>query len=169
LYLDMKTLLPDDMLTKVDRASMAVGLEVRVPLLDYRIVELCAGMPRSLKLTGGRGKVVLRKVVGGWLGPDVADRPKKGFDVPVDAWFRGPLGDLVHGALDCPAAACREWIDPRAISRILRDHERGVRNNGAILWSLLTLELWAQAYVVEPVGQENSEVKNTLEPVEVSA
>jgi asparagine synthase (glutamine-hydrolysing) len=153
LYLDMKTLLPDDMLTKVDRASMAVGLEVREPLLDYRLVEFAARLPAEQRLE----KRILRETLGGWLGPQFAQRPKKGFNVPVDAWFRGPLRQLSHDLLDCPAAACAEWIAPEAIRRVLRDHERGVRNDGHVLWTLLSLELWARAYVP-------ARVKATAEP-----
>ena len=88
LYVDMKTLMVDDILTKVDRASMAVGLEVRVPLLDHRLVELAARMPTSMKLAGKTGKYVLRQVLERWIGREAASRPKKGFDVPVDTWFR---------------------------------------------------------------------------------
>jgi len=150
LYLDMKTLLPDDMLTKVDRASMAVGLEVRAPLLDYRLVELAARMPAALKFAGRQGKVVLRRVVADWLGPDVARRPKKGFDVPVDEWFRGELRHLAHDALLSSDTLCDKWIDTRAISRLLQAHAGGMRNNGAILWALLSFELWARAYIGSP-------------------
>ena len=146
LYLDMKTLLPDDMLTKVDRASMAVGLEVREPLLDYRLVEFAARLPTEQRLE----KRILRETVGNWLGPGFASRPKKGFNVPVDAWFRGPLRQLSHDLLDSSAAMCAEWIAPEAIRRVLRDHERGIRNDGHVLWALLSLELWARAYRPAP-------------------
>ena len=169
LYLDMKTLLPDDMLTKVDRASMAVGLEVRVPLLDYRIVELTARMPTALKLAGRQNKIVLRHAVRNWLGPDVADRPKKGFDVPVDDWFRGPLRDLACDTLEGRDALYHQWVDPRGVRSLLRDHRIGLRNNGAILWALLSLELWAQAYASESIHTTGQIVRPHESLLEVGA
>ncbi len=143
LYLDMKTLMVDDILTKVDRASMAVGLEVREPMLDYRVVELAARMPCALRLD----KRVLRNVLTDWVGQDVARRSKRGFNVPVDAWFRGPLRAMSHDLLLSPDALCRDFLEPRAIRRLVADHERGLRSEGHVLWALLSLELWARIHV----------------------
>ncbi|GMU21547.1 MAG: putative asparagine synthetase [glutamine-hydrolyzing] [Phycisphaerae bacterium] len=140
LYLDMKTLMVDGILTKVDRASMAVGLEVRVPLLDYRLVELVARMPTALRV----GKRALRQVVARWLGPAFADRPKKGFDVPVDAWFKGPLRMMAGDLLLSSSARCAEWIDRQAMRRLFRQHQSGLLMGGSALWALLSLELWAR-------------------------
>ncbi len=146
LYVDMKTLMADDILTKVDRASMAVGLEVRTPLLDYRLVEMCARMPARLKLDGRRDKVVLREVVERWLGPDVGRRRKKGFDVPVNEWFRGPLRAMAADLLTSRETMCSQWIETGAVSRLLSRHQSGMSTNGHILWALLSLELWARSY-----------------------
>jgi asparagine synthase (glutamine-hydrolysing) len=146
LYVDMKTLLPDDMLTKVDRASMAVGLEVREPLLDHRVVALAARMPVTMKRAGSRDKVVLRRVLANWVGPSFADRPKKGFDVPVDAWCRGPLRPMVEDGLFSHDSLVAEWIDRRSMQRIMTAHQRGSRTFGSVLWALLSLELWARHY-----------------------
>ncbi len=146
LYMDMKTLLPDDMLTKVDRASMAVGLEVRVPLLDHRLVELTARMPTTMKLNGTTGKHVLRRTLAGWVGDDIANRPKKGFDVPLDEWFRGPLNGWMRDLLTTRDTLCGEWIDPAAIRRTIDIHQSGLRRHGAVLWTLCTLELWARRH-----------------------
>jgi len=143
LYMDMKTLLPDDMLTKVDRASMAVGLEVRVPLLDHRLVELAARMPTAMKLNGTTGKYVLRRTLAGWVGDGIAQRPKKGFDVPLDEWFQGPLRGWARDLLTARDTQCGEWIDPAVIRRTLDIHNSGLRRYGAVLWTLCTLELWA--------------------------
>jgi asparagine synthase (glutamine-hydrolysing) len=143
LYLDMKTLLPDDMLTKVDRASMAVGLEVREPLLDYRVIEQAVQMPSEDRLD----KRALRRVLAGWAGPQIAARPKKGFDVPVDAWFRGPLREMAHDLLTSPQASVNEWLEPRAVRGLLGEHNRGLRSNGSVLWTIMMLELWARAFV----------------------
>ncbi|HPD30805.1 MAG TPA: asparagine synthase (glutamine-hydrolyzing) [Phycisphaerae bacterium] len=150
LYVDMKTLMVDDILTKVDRASMAVGLEVRTPLLDYRIVELSARMPAWLKLDGRRDKVVLRDTVRRWLGPDVAGRRKKGFDVPVNEWFRGPLRPMASDLLMSPEAVCSQWIDQVAVRALFARHQSGISANGHILWALLSLELWARQYARGP-------------------
>jgi len=146
LYVDMKTLMVDDILTKVDRASMAVGLEVRVPLLDHRIVELAGRLPVALKRVGARNKIILRQTLARWLGPETARRPKKGFDVPLDAWLRGPLKPLVHDTLLAGDSRCRQWIDPRRVRRLVEDHQRGWHAYGPVLWTLLSLELWARCY-----------------------
>jgi len=146
LYVDMKTLMVDDILTKVDRASMAVGLEVRTPLLDYRLVELSAQMPTWLKLDGRRDKVVLRDTVQRWLGPHVAGRRKKGFDVPVNEWFRGPLRAMADDLLTFREAVCSEWIDQAVVRDLIHRHQNGISANGHILWTLLSLELWARQY-----------------------
>jgi asparagine synthase (glutamine-hydrolysing) len=142
LYLDMKTLLPDDMLTKVDRASMAVGLEVREPLLDYRVVEAAARMRPELRMN----KVALRRVLAQWVNPAVAQRRKKGFDVPVDAWFRGPLREMAHDLLASPKARVNEWLHARSVRRMLSEHELRLRANGSVLWAVLMLEMWARTF-----------------------
>ncbi len=146
LYADLKTLLPDDMLTKVDRTSMAVGLEVRVPFLDHRLVELAGRMPVRMKLRAGVGKYVLREMLTRRMGARVAHRRKKGFDVPLDAWFRGPLREMRREVIEGDDAAISAWIAPADVRRIAREHDRGLRSNGRVLWALLTLELWARAF-----------------------
>lgn len=146
LYVDMKTLLPDDILTKVDRTSMAVGLEVRTPLLDHRLVELAARLPAWLKLDGRRDKVILREVVARWLGPDPARRRKRGFDVPVDEWFRGPLRAMADEVLLSRDAACSQWLDTAAVRELIARHQQGLSANGHILWALLSLEMWARGF-----------------------
>ncbi len=142
LYLDMKTLLPDDMLTKVDRASMALGLEVREPLLDYRVVERAARLPPAMRL----GKRALRQVLASWTTPSVAKRRKKGFDVPVDAWFRGPLRPMAHDLLAAPGARLNGWLRPKAVRKLLNEHDCRRRNNGSVLWAIMMLELWARQW-----------------------
>ena len=143
-YLDMKTLLADEILTKVDRTSMAVGLEVRVPLLDYRLVELSARMPTALKLSNGVGKRVLRQTVERWVGSESATVAKHGFDVPTDEWFRGPLRSVLYDELLSPAARLRQWLEPAAVENLIRDHVSGSGNHGQTLWTVFMLEQWAQ-------------------------
>ena len=154
LYVDLKTFMVDEILTKVDRASMAVGLEVRTPLLDYRLVEFAAQLPTGLKLAGTRGKAILRDTCARWLGTDVAERPKHGFDVPTDNWFRGPLRSMAYDLLTGPGSRAGEWLEDGAINRLLRDHDRGIRANGRTLWAILNLELWARAHTREEATVE---------------
>jgi len=162
LYVDMKTLMVDGILTKVDRASMAVGLEVRVPLLDHRIVELAARMPTSLKYNGTTNKRILRETLSQWAGPTIAHRKKKGFDVPVDAWFRGPLREMSYDLLAARSSVSREWLDRRAVHRIIHDHHRGLRANGPVLWALLCLELWGRTYGTDAESQQHVRQDSTL-------
>ncbi len=142
-YVDTRTLLADEILTKVDRASMAVGLEVRPPLLDHRLVEFAARLPVSMKLAGSQGKRVLRQTVARWLGAGFSQPPKRGFDVPTDAWFRGPLRSMAMELTE-PGAACSDWLDPSAVRRLVRHHLSGRVNGGQSLWAVLMLELWAR-------------------------
>lgn len=145
LYLDMKTLLADEILTKVDRTSMAVGLEVRVPMLDHRLVELATRLSAAAKLGNGEGKAILRKIVGRRLGTSCGRTPKHGFDVPTDVWFRGPLRERLYDTVLSRSSACRDWIDMNAADRLVRHHLSGAGNHGWTLWTLLTLEQWADA------------------------
>ncbi len=158
LYLDMKTLLPDDMLTKVDRASMAWGLEVREPLLDYRLVELATRMPPACKLHGATGKRVLRRVLRHWGDEPAGIQSKRGFTIPVDAWFRGPLRPMSIDLLTDSGSITRDWLEPRAVRALLREHDAGLRTNGHVLWMLVTLELWGRAFL-RP--QEHAGVRDT--------
>jgi asparagine synthase (glutamine-hydrolysing) len=158
LYLDMKTLLADEILTKVDRTSMAVGLEVRVPMLDYRLVELSARLPVSLKLKDGCGKRVLRRTAERWLGPDSAGTAKHGFDVPTDEWFRGPLRDVLSDELLSAGARIRNWLQPRAVEQLIRSHLSGTGNHGQTLWSLFMLEQWAQSCRPAPRAEWDEKV-----------
>lgn len=136
-YLDYKTYLPGDILTKVDRASMAHGLEVRVPLLDHLLVGWMARVPRSLKLRGSEGKYLLKRALEPYLPRAVLYRPKAGFAVPVADWFRGPLRDDLRMALQQPQLLDSGIFDPTALHRLMAAHQAGDRDYSAALWSLL--------------------------------
>ena len=139
-YADMKTYLPGDILTKVDRASMAHSLEVRVPLLDHPFVEWAARVPPALKLKGREGKYLYKKALEPYLPRDVLYRSKMGFAVPLGAWFRGPLRDTVRTALAGPILAETGMFDMGYVAGLVRDHQSGVREHSSVLWSLLMFE-----------------------------
>ncbi|WJW74456.1 amidotransferase 1, exosortase A system-associated [Thiohalobacter sp. IOR34] len=139
-YLDIKTYLPGDILTKVDRASMAHALEVRVPILDHEFVEWVAGLPPGLKLRGHEGKHVFKRALRSHLPEDILYRRKMGFAVPLAAWFRGPLRERLRAALLGPTLADSGLFDQGFIARLVEQHQSGRRDHSAVLWSLLMFE-----------------------------
>jgi asparagine synthase (glutamine-hydrolysing) len=139
-YLDMKTYLPGDILTKVDRASMAHALEVRVPLLDHPLVEWISSLQPDLKLRGGEGKYVFKKAMEPYLPDDILYRPKMGFGVPLAGWFRGPLRETVKEAVLNPVMAGSGHFDMDYLSTMVDQHQAGLRDHSASLWSLLMYE-----------------------------
>jgi len=145
-YLDMKTYLPGDILTKVDRASMAHALEVRVPLLDHKLVEWISGLPPDLKLKGREGKYVFKKSMEPHLPDDILYRPKMGFAVPLAAWFRGPLKQRIRDAVLGPAMAESGSFDMNFLKTMLDQHQAGLRDYSAGLWSLLMYESFLRRY-----------------------
>lgn len=147
LYVDIKTYLCDDILVKVDRASMAVGLEVRVPILDHRFMEFMAEIPSDLKLRGGQGKYLFKQAVRPCLGKDIVDRPKMGFSVPLGEWFRGPLREMTEDTLFAPDAFIRSVIDTDAVRRIWRAHQAGVSRMESMIWAVFMLEQWGRNFL----------------------
>ena len=141
--LDLRTYLPGDLLLKADIASMAHSLEVRSPLLDHAVVELGLALPDRLKARGREGKVALRRAFAAELPPEVSERGKTGFGVPLGRWFREDLRELARDAL----ATDRGWFRPEAVTRLLDEHESGRRDHGHRLWCLLMLELWVREHV----------------------
>ncbi len=139
-YLDMKTYLPGDILTKVDRASMAHSLEVRVPLLDAEFANWVGGIPSSLKLKGGEGKYIFKKALEGNVPDDILYRDKMGFAVPLASWFRGPLKDTVERRLLGPAMRDSGIFDVDYIATLLKQHGSGARDHSPPIWALLVFE-----------------------------
>jgi asparagine synthase (glutamine-hydrolysing) len=139
-YLDMKTYLVGDILTKVDRASMAHALEVRVPLLDHKLVEWISGLPVSFKLRGHEGKYIFKKALEPHLPNDVLYRDKMGFSVPLAGWFRGPLRQRVSDALMGPILADTGIFNKVFLKELIDQHQSGRRDYSAALWSLLMFE-----------------------------
>jgi len=139
-YLDMKTYLPGDILTKVDRASMAHALEVRVPLLDHKLVEWISGLPPDMKLQGNEGKYVFKKSLKPYLPDDILYRNKMGFAVPLAGWFRGPLRERVREALLGPQLADTGIFNREFLAEIVEHHQSGRRDYSAPIWTLLMFE-----------------------------
>ena len=139
-YVDLKTYLPGDILTKVDRASMANSLETRAPLLDHNFAEWTAGIPASLKLRNGEGKYVFKRALESRLPHDILYRPKQGFNVPLAAWFRGPLRDRVRSALTGPHLAETGWFNTGFIKSAFDEHVSGMRDYSTLIWSLLMFD-----------------------------
>ncbi|MBC8291353.1 MAG: asparagine synthetase B, partial [Planctomycetes bacterium] len=157
---DMATLLPDDYLVKVDRASMANGLEVRPPMLDHEFLELCATVPSSLKIRSGETKWLLREAAKSMLPPSILDRPKQGFEIPLDAWLRGPLRPMFEDSVLSQSSSVTGLIDQSVARRMYAHHENGAGRHGSTLWSLLSLAFWADEHLSEspPVSHDlNSE------------
>ncbi len=139
-YLDMKTYLPGDILTKVDRASMAHALEVRVPLLDHKLVEWISGLPPHFKLNGGEGKYIFKKALSGHLPDEILYRPKMGFAVPLANWFRGPLRERMKDALLGERLLDSGIFDRKFLEHLVEEHAAGRRDYSAPIWSLLMFD-----------------------------
>ncbi len=150
LDLDVTTYLPEDLLVKVDIASMAVALEARSPFLDHKVAELMASLPPRLKVRGLTGKVLLKRLMRDRLPRRILDRPKKGFGVPVGDWFRGRLRDHLSDVLFSESAVGRGWFRPEAIRHLIDEHDRRIKDHTERLWALLFLEHWARQYLDGP-------------------
>ena len=139
-YADLKFWLPGDILTKVDRTSMAVSLEAREPLLDHRLVEFAAALPERLRTKRGEGKWLLKKTMQRYLPDQVLYRPKQGFVMPITQWFRGPLAESARAIGSSAALARTGWFDAKRLSAVADDHIAGRSDHGRLLWQLLMLD-----------------------------
>jgi asparagine synthase (glutamine-hydrolysing) len=139
-YLDLKTYLVGDINTKVDRASMAHGLEVREPLMDHTLVEWLASLPPDLKLRSGEGKYLLKKALEPYLPAGILYRPKMGFAVPLIKWFRGPLRQAMNDAVLGPVLADTGWFNVSYLQQLVEEHQSGRRDHSAPLWTLMMFE-----------------------------
>jgi len=139
-YADLKFWLPGDILTKVDRTSMAVSLEAREPLLDHRLIEFAATLPEALRTRQGQGKWLMKRAMRRYLPDDILYRPKQGFVTPIAQWFRGPLADTARAIGESAALARTGWFDSRQLSTLAGTHISGVTDHSRLLWQLLMLD-----------------------------
>ncbi len=147
LYVDTKLWLPDDLLARGDKMSMAVSLEARVPLLDHKLVEFAASLPPQLKVRRLTSKYLLKKVGQAWLPPEILYRKKKGFPIPISEWFRGEARGFVRDILSPRAIRQRGLFEPAEVERIFAEHETRFEDHGSPIWALLSLELWYRLFV----------------------
>ena len=165
LYADAKVWLPEDLLLKADKMTMATAVELRVPFLDHKLVEFIATLPDSLKIRNGEGKWILRNAMGSVLPPSILHRSKKGFPSPAAAWFRSELRDFVRETLLARDSACRKFFDPQAVEGIVSLQEKGKFSGFQEVWSLLVFESWHKQFIEEFVPANVSDES----PVEISA
>ncbi len=147
MLVDQHTYLPDDLLVKVDIASMANSLEARSPLLDHKVMEFAATLPENLKLRGATTKYLLKKIAAKLVPPSVIYRKKMGFGVPIAAWFRHELKDFAQATLLSEKAFKRGIVKPAAVTELVRSHVAGERDQAFKIWNLLMLELWFERFI----------------------
>ncbi len=151
LYIDTKVWLPDDLLLKADKMTMANSLELRVPFLDHRLIEYAANLPDASKLGKQGGKTLLRHAMRGVLPDAIIDRPKKGFPVPIASWLRTVLRTFTRDHLLDPGSACRQFVDTRTVTRLIDQHERGRRDRSQEIWTLLIFEYWHRHFIANTI------------------
>jgi len=169
LYLDSKTYLPGDILTKVDRMSMAVSLEARAPLLDHKLIEFVTRIPSSLKLTGLDTKHIMKQGVKDLVPCEILDRPKQGFGVPIQEWINQQLRSRIRDTLSDARTRQRGYISSSYVDVLLHEHERGRRDHSMGLWSLFMLELWQRRFMDagNSDGSDPDRQRYTLDPTDV--
>ena len=153
-YVDIKTYLTDDILVKVDRASMAHSLEVRAPILDHKLMELAASIPSSLKLRGSSGKFIFKKALERILPENVLQRRKMGFAVPLAKWFRSELKDFAYSAIFARNQSA--FLNEETVKQVWREHQGGLRDRSTELWTLLMFRLWERQFVTGMIPEETS-------------
>ena len=152
MQIDLQSYMPGDIHTKVDRTSMAVSLEARVPLLDTRLMDLALRIPGHLRVTARETKVLFRRAIRGIVPDSVLSRPKQGFEIPLGGWFRGPLRHRIE-SMKTPSSALSPFIDPHAMRRLVFEHTVGRRDHSAMLWRVMVLDSWLAMLARGQLGQ----------------
>ncbi len=147
MAVDRQTYLPDAMLVKVDRASMAAGLEIRVPLLDQRVVDYAARIPEKYLYHHGKGKMILRKLLARFVPPALFERPKMGFAIPVSQWLRSELKPILQDYLSEDRLKQEGLFDTALVRSAITEHLSGVQNHPHRLWALLMWEMWRERWL----------------------
>ena len=153
LYVDTKLWLPDDLLARGDKTSMASSVEARVPLLDHKLVEFAASLPPEVKVKGLARKYLLKKVSRGWLPAEIVDRKKKGFPIPVGIWFRKEARPFVRDVLSPETIRRRGLFNSEYVGKLLAEHESGFADHGSLMWALLSVEIWHRLFI-DPAPRE---------------
>ena len=151
MFLDMVCYLPDDILVKVDRASMGVSLETRTPFLDHRVVEFAWQVPLHMKIRNNQGKWILRQVLYKYVPKDLIERPKMGFAVPIDSWLRGPLKEWAEDLLSMQMLKSGGFFDPKPIRQIWQEHLSERKNSQHHLWDVLMFQSWLKGQETLPL------------------
>jgi asparagine synthase (glutamine-hydrolysing) len=165
LYTDTKVWLPENLLLKGDKMTMATAVELRVPFLDHKLLEYLTTLPDAMKVRNNQGKWILRQIMGNVLPPSILNRPKKGFPMPAVSWLRHDMGHFVRETLLSRDSACREFFDPQAVEQIVALQERGGFSGYQEVWSLLVFEAWHKQFI-EDIPPAHAP---TQESVEVDA
>jgi asparagine synthase (glutamine-hydrolysing) len=152
LHLDTTLWLPDDLLARGDKTSMAASLEARLPLLDHRLVEFAASLPSNLKVRGRTRKYLLRQVARDLLPEEILTRKKQGFPTPISQWFRGDAYEFLSDHLSADTIERRGFFVPGSVQRLLDDHRSGQADHGSLLFGLLSLELWLTCFIDAPIA-----------------
>ena len=153
-YVDTRLSLSDDLLTYGDKMSMAASVEARVPFLDIAYMRVVEKLPPGLRIRGRAHKYIHKKAIAKWLPANVIDRRKRGFETPLDRWFRSELSGYVRDMLLSPNSACLIYFRSEAIETMLAEHRSGRQDHQRQLFSLLTFELWHRQFIDNPGGAE---------------
>ena len=159
---DLQYYLPDDILCKVDRMSMAASLEARVPLLDHKLIEFVTRIPAPLKVRGLEAKRIFKRAVRGLVPDQILDRPKQGFGLPIQKWINQELREYIRDVLFDARTRSRGYFNQTYVELLYAEHDRGRRDNATHLWTLFMLELWHRTFFDAPAPSRNREPAATL-------